>query len=143
MIKPLLLSLSLVLVQDHPVLSNHFDQISCSIATASINVHILQHYHSVNFQFMLVLRQARQIQQVEKFSWEHGFIINISNCINAVEGVQISWDPFHHFIIDLINNFDSGGKENSSLEVLSITNVIIKIITHLLYHFVFGWSAPT
>ena len=51
------------LVQDQPVLSNHFDQMSCSIAMASINVHIRQqNYQSVNFQFELVLRQARQIQ---------------------------------------------------------------------------------
>ena len=120
------------LVQDHPVLSNCFDQISCSIAMASINVHIpQQNYHSVNFQFKLVIRQARQIQRVEKFSWEHGSIMNISNCINAVEGVQISWDPFHHLISDLINNFVVGSKENSSLEVLDIPNMRFKITSSI------------
>ena len=94
-----IITLDIKLVQDHSVLSKHFDQISCFIAMASINVHILQqNYLSVNFQFECVL----------------------SNCIN---GMQISWDPFHHFIIDLINNFVCSSKENSSLEVLSIINV--------------------
>ena len=79
----------------------------------------------------------------KKFHWEHGAIVNICHCINAVEGMQISWDPFHHFIIHLINNFIGSSKKNSSLEVLWITNVRLEIIKHLLYHFIFQWFAHT